>query len=391
MNKRIISVILASIMVAGMTGIVATADNEAGDNTPVISETTTKVVEILTSETTEEETETTAYTTVANTEPETPARAQSIVFESGSGYLTYSATGYLAGVEAGKTAGDVLGALKNRNGIEMRRGDAVLAETDVLVSDDAIVLTDDAGVVKSKFYVIIMGDAGRDGSVSLSDVTAVLKEIAGWNISIDMAAADVDGSGAVNISDVTFMLKKIAGWNVKFTSKPLLPGSGIINTFAESVQGNINLRKGQDLAVKFTVEEGYHARSASAVYPSWGDSKGSLRLSVYKWDTDYATTVAAEPIATREYKNFNDCTAIEFSFADKNGELLPAGDYIWRIHEGYDERVNPNDENEPVGVGMFTFACPAADSGLTVFYEGVALDPAAADSFGPHAQINICK
>ena len=388
MKKRIMSIVLASVMVAGMIGVVASADNDAGNlpaetTTMIVSETSAVTTEIIEGEP--------VFTTVANVEPKPVVMAQSILFDSTSGLTTSAATSLIGGIKAGMTAGDLLGALKNSNGIEIKRGDAVLADTDVIASDDAVVLTDDAGNVKSKMYAVIMGDANKDGKVNLSDVTSVLQKIAAWDVSIDTIASDVDASTAVNLSDVTVMLKVIAGWNVSFSKYPVLPGNGVIPTYAEAAQSNVNLRKGQDLAIKFTVEEGFHGKSSKAQYPSWGDSKGSIRLSLYKWDTDYATTVAAEPIATKEYKNFADCATIEFAFKDADGENIPAGEYLWRIHEGFDERVNPDNESEPVGVGLFTQACPAASTGLTVFYEGVAMDPASAESWGPVAQINICK
>lgn len=390
MKKRILSLVLASILVAGMAGIVSTADNEVGD---FATGTTTRIAEIDPGESTTEEIEDEpVYTTAENVEPKPVVRAQSIMFQSDSGYTTSASTNMIGGVELGKTAGDLLGALKNGNGVAVMRGDTALANEDAIASDDALVLTDEAGKVKSKMYVVIMGNANRDGDINLSDVTAVLKKIAAWDVSIDTVAADVDANGTINLSDVTTMLKVIAGWNVKFTRYPVLPNGGIIKTYAESAtQSNINLRKGQDLAIKFTVDEGFHGKSVKANYPSWADSKGSIRLSLYKWNTDYATTVAAEPITTKKYENFADCQAIEFAFKDADGEYIPAGDYLWRIHEGYDERVNPDNESEPVGVGMFTYDCPAASTGLTVFFEGVAMVPGAEGTFGPVANINIIK
>ena len=59
------------------------------------------------------------------------------------------------------------------------------------------------------------GDATGDGFINLSDVTAMLKTIAGWeNVQCDAAASDTNGDGEVNLSDVTLAMKYIAGWDV---------------------------------------------------------------------------------------------------------------------------------------------------------------------------------
>lgn len=57
------------------------------------------------------------------------------------------------------------------------------------------------------------GDVDGDGKITLADVTAVMKHIAGWSGSdIDEVEADLNGDGYVTLADVTAMMKKIAGW-----------------------------------------------------------------------------------------------------------------------------------------------------------------------------------
>ena len=56
------------------------------------------------------------------------------------------------------------------------------------------------------------GDADCDGSVTLSDVTAALRYIAGWNVYIAKNGADINADGMVGLEDVTAMMKIIAGW-----------------------------------------------------------------------------------------------------------------------------------------------------------------------------------
>lgn len=61
---------------------------------------------------------------------------------------------------------------------------------------------------------IIYGDANGDGKVNLSDVSALLKYIAKWDIEIDTKAADVNRDEKINLSDVSLILKYIAKWDV---------------------------------------------------------------------------------------------------------------------------------------------------------------------------------
>jgi len=56
------------------------------------------------------------------------------------------------------------------------------------------------------------GDVTGDGRVNLSDVSAVLKYIAKWEITLDEVRVDFDENGRVNLADVNRMMKYIAGW-----------------------------------------------------------------------------------------------------------------------------------------------------------------------------------
>ncbi|MBQ7828462.1 MAG: dockerin type I repeat-containing protein, partial [Clostridia bacterium] len=70
--------------------------------------------------------------------------------------------------------------------------------------------------------VLVSGDASMDGSINLTDVSTMLKQIAGWTVTVDTAAADVDNTGKINLSDVSTVLKFIAGWDVKLGYKKII-------------------------------------------------------------------------------------------------------------------------------------------------------------------------
>ena len=62
----------------------------------------------------------------------------------------------------------------------------------------------------------LFGDVDEDGGVALTDVTEMLKKIAGWDVYPNEIAMDVNRDGNTNLSDVTLVLEYIAGWNVRF-------------------------------------------------------------------------------------------------------------------------------------------------------------------------------
>lgn len=62
----------------------------------------------------------------------------------------------------------------------------------------------------------LYGDANGDNDITLSDVTLMLKDAAGWNMDMNVKACDVNADGVVTLADVTLMLKYLAGWDVYF-------------------------------------------------------------------------------------------------------------------------------------------------------------------------------
>ncbi len=81
-------------------------------------------------------------------------------------------------------------------------------------ADDAAVATDDAvSAGGESLRALIYGDVNRDGKITVTEVTAMHKMHANWDVNVNTHAADVDASGKVNVSDVTKMLKYLAGWD----------------------------------------------------------------------------------------------------------------------------------------------------------------------------------
>lgn len=105
-------------------------------------------------------------------------------------------------------------------------------------------------------------------------------------------------------------------------------------------------------AEKFTASNLFDKVSVSC--PSWSNNIGNLTLSLYKWNTDYNTTISGSPIASREFDNFTDNQWLELSF-----EQQSAGDYLWVLS-------NPT---EKVGVWKFN----NSNNGGTAYLNGAVV------------------
>ena len=63
---------------------------------------------------------------------------------------------------------------------------------------------------------ITYGDASGDGTVNSRDVILLRQYIAGWDVEIDPAAANVNGdpNGDINGLDMILLRQYVAGWDV---------------------------------------------------------------------------------------------------------------------------------------------------------------------------------
>lgn len=77
--------------------------------------------------------------------------------------------------------------------------------------------------------------------------------------------------------------------------------------------------------MKFTATAPFYGVEALCL--SWGDNIGNLTFTLYKWNTNYATTVAGNPIAQQTFVNFIDGSYLELSF----NSPLPVGTYVWEL------------------------------------------------------------
>ncbi|MHB8581566.1 MAG: glycoside hydrolase family 71/99 protein, partial [Ignavibacteriaceae bacterium] len=84
---------------------------------------------------------------------------------------------------------------------------------------------------------------------------------------------------------------------------------------------------GSTAGLKFTSDSS--SIGIDAACPSYSNNIGNLTLKLYKWNTNYSTTVAGTPIADSTFVNFNDNARLRLNFTPQ-----PAGQYYWELSNG---------------------------------------------------------
>ena len=106
------------------------------------------------------------------------------------------------------------------------------------------------------------------------------------------------------------------------------------NTYLSEEQEAQPLGEGRTLAQSFEFQEEFVC--VSIYCPSWNSTRESFTLSIYAWDTDYGTTVSAEPAASVRFENYRDNSWLKI-YADEaqTGSVkFPAGKYLWVMSDG---------------------------------------------------------
>ena len=120
------------------------------------------------------------------------------------------------------------------------------------------------------------------------------------------------------------------------------------------------LASGSSVAARFVVAEGF-LEEATVDCPSWNDNVGSLTLKIFKWNTDYATTVAGEPVFAQTYVDYSDNETLCAEFFTDDSRGLEAGEYLWWLGDGVDANNS--------GVGLWSYKCPTDMDGLVELYK----------------------
>ncbi len=116
--------------------------------------------------------------------------------------------GVLSRLPMNTAASDVKALFVSPEKLTVSRGGNVLADGDAVKTGATV--TDGTTTV----ICAVNGDTDGNAKINVSDVTSTLKLIANWDVAVIKESADANLDGKVNLSDVTLMLKFIAGWDV---------------------------------------------------------------------------------------------------------------------------------------------------------------------------------
>lgn len=88
-------------------------------------------------------------------------------------------------------------------------------------------------------------------------------------------------------------------------------------------------RAAKQVGGDYGIRMGYQApfTSVSVSMPTWNTTDSSATLSLYRWDTNYETTIASEPITSKDFIPLKDNAYNALTF-----DAQPAGEYFLRIH-----------------------------------------------------------
>ncbi len=103
-------------------------------------------------------------------------------------------------------------------------------------------------------------------------------------------------------------------------------GKPLIMAYPESLVA----QTGNFAGLKFTATAPFYAINAAC--PSYNNNVGNMKFSLYKWNTNYATSVAGTPVAEKTFINFNDNQKLELTF-----DAQEAGDYVWELSNGTED------------------------------------------------------
>ena len=142
------------------------------------------------------------------------------------------------------------------------------------------------------------------------------------------------------------------------TDKPpvsSLPGKkGLVDLFNSGEWVHYNLAQAKS-AVGVHINCNGSLVGGKAYLPSYDNNVGTVHIKVYKWDTDYNTSVSGKVLSSYDFVNFEENSWLSF----KLSKALDAGDYLLVI--------TADTEEGDFGCGVWT---QSRGSGIETFYDG---------------------
>ncbi len=100
----------------------------------------------------------------------------------------------------------------------------------------------------------------------------------------------------------------------------------VVNVHSSSGTGRSAQSVGGDYGIRLGMNGAFTEVAVSM--PTWSTSDSAATLSLYAWDTNYDTTILADPLVTQRFDPLRDNAYNKLTF-----DALPAGEYFLRIHD----------------------------------------------------------
>ena len=84
-----------------------------------------------------------------------------------------------------------------------------------IFDDEDDLICNQCGAVRVPDEDATPGDVNEDGAVDNKDMVVMMRQLAGWKIQMNLAAADVNGDGAYSVKDVALLQRYLNGWDVE--------------------------------------------------------------------------------------------------------------------------------------------------------------------------------
>ena len=103
--------------------------------------------------------------------------------------------------------------------------------------------------------------------------------------------------------------------------------------YSSVAQNHMTLLPAKQIGIHFVVDKGILEAVVLEGVPSWGNDVGGFTVKIFAWNTDYNTTVAADPIEEQVLDGIPDMGEAVFTLENKVGE----GEYLFLICDAFDE------------------------------------------------------
>ena len=86
---------------------------------------------------------------------------------------------------------------------------------------------------RDESIAFIAGDVNCDGVFNLKDASVLIKYLAGYDVSFELAVSDVNGDSKTDMKDVSRMIRKLASWDVEICEPVETPAENQEDTQSE--------------------------------------------------------------------------------------------------------------------------------------------------------------